>query len=76
MKSSYGTNIVLDKGTFCYICRYMEIIHSLWHRAYFTKKAAYISIALVWTIGFLIVSTYHLPTTKVIITFGVQVTDD
>ena len=47
------------------IIRYIELIHSLWHRAYFTKKVVYVSISIVWILAFLIVSTYQLPTTKV-----------
>ena len=53
---------------FYLVCRYVEIIHSLWHRVYFTKKAVYISISVVWIIGFLLVSTYFIPTTKVLTT--------
>ena len=33
--------------------RYIELIYSLWHRAYFTKKAIYISISLIWIFAFL-----------------------
>ena len=47
-------------------CRYLELVHPIWHRAHFKKNWIYISCITTWVFGITLKLVHHIPTSKVI----------
>ena len=45
--------------------RYLELVHTMWHKANFKTRWIYISCAINWIFGTALNATYMIPTTKV-----------
>ena len=48
---------------FC--CRYLELVHPIWHKTNFKIKWIYISFVINWQFGPILIAAHHVPTTKV-----------
>ncbi len=46
--------------------RYLQLVHPLWHKVYFSTRNAALSMAFAWVIGPLYNSSYMIPTSAVI----------
>ena len=47
------------------LTRYLEIVHSIWHKTHFKKKWLYMSFAIIWPFGMFFNGAVWIPTTKV-----------
>ena len=58
-------HLKLPKDYDFFHCRYLELVHPLWHKSNFKIRWIYIALAVNVSLSIIFPATYKLPTTKV-----------